>query len=283
MTLQPRAHQLYLLRPPYRLMIPISGLTSVQQAGPLYGAGLIWCMGSSLDPDLVRALRRRPGGLPLIIVLPRVEEVERPQDVFRLVDQCRPADILPYHEDPSPLDLQALLARQPGDLPGAVVEYLGWRGLVLDMDLRRTVRRILELSVELKTVSGLARGLYMSRRALGRRFLREGLPVPSHWLQFGRVLRAALRMQMPGTTLMSVAYEHEYPDGFSLSNQMKRLTGLRPSDIAPRLGWEWIVEAWIQEEVRTGGFRADQAQLLIRGRAKTPLHQQASADERQPA
>lgn len=283
MTIQPRANQLYLFRPPYRLLLPISGLASLRTAGPLQGAGLIWCVGSSLDPDLVRSLRRRPGGLPLIVILPRVDEVDRPQDVFRMVDQCRPTDLLPYHEDPSPTDLRALLARRPHDLPAAMVEYLGWRGLVLDLDLRRTIRRILELSADLRTVSGLARGLYMSRRALGRRFLREGLPVPSHWLQFGRVLRAALSLQEPGTTLMSVAYEHEYPDGFSLSNQMKRLTGLRPSQVSPRLGWEWVMEAWIQEEIRSGGFRADQAQLLLRTGTASPGPQPVVDNERQPA
>jgi AraC-like DNA-binding protein len=239
-------------------------------------------MGSEPDPDLTRDLRRRPGGVPLITVLPKVEEVGRPQDLFGHVDQCRPLCLLPFHESPDLLDLRTLLGTRPSDLPGALVEYLSWRGLVLDTDLRRTIRRILELSGEVRTVSGLARGLYMSRRALGRRFLREGLPVPSHWLQFGRILRVGLDLQKPEATLMAVAFDHDFPDGFSLSNQMKRLLGLRPSEVSGRLGWEWLMERWIRAELATGGFRGDAVRLLGGNRRPDPPVAEVKS-ERQPA
>jgi hypothetical protein len=29
---------------------------------------------------------------------------------------------------------------------------------------------------------------------------------------------------------------------------MKRLTGFRPTDVRQRLGWEWVVEAWLRRE-----------------------------------
>lgn len=283
MSSTPRPHQILLFRPPYRMLVPLSGLDSLARAGERQGAALVWCMGSEERPALAGQVRRRPGGLPLFIILPRVHEVERPQDLFRLVEQCRPQNMLPFHEEPSPTDLATLLARTPADLPAAVVEYLSWRGLVMDLDLRRTLRRVLELSGEIRTVSGLARGMYMSRRALARRFLREGLPVPSHWLHFGRVLRVALALQRPGATLMSTAFDHGYADGFSLSNQMKRLTGLRPSRVMARLGWEWIVEAWIHTEVQSAGFRADRAQFLARRASAAPGGTGRVQDERQPA
>ena len=278
-----RPHQLYLFRPPYRLLIPVASPESLERLGQNHvGTAVIWCMGSSADHAFVQRLRRRPGGVSLIAILPRAEEVGRPQDLFGLVDQYRPLCLLPYHDNPNPLDLRTLLASPPSDLPGAVVEYLGWRGLVFDVDLRRTIRRILELSGEVRTVSGLARGLYMSRRALGRRFLKEGLPVPSHWLQFGRVLRVALDLQAPGATLMGTAFHHDFPDGFSLSNQMKRLIGLRPSDVQDKLGWEWITECWIHSELGSEGFGRDQARLLRRARAGVIPTVEAQ-DERQPA
>jgi AraC-like DNA-binding protein len=278
-----RSHQLYLFRPPYRLLVPISVGKSLERLAGADGSALVWCMGSDGDPDLPAALRNRPGGIPLLVVLPRAEEVVRPQDLFSLVDQCRPHSLLPFHETPDPLDIRTLLAGKPPDLPASVVEYLGWRGLVLDTDLRRTIRRVLELSSEVQTVSGLARGLYMSRRALGRRFLKEGLPVPSHWLQFGRVLRVALDLQRAGSTLMAVAYEHGYPDGFSLSNQMKRLTGLRPSETARHLGWEWIVERWIRRELREGGFGPDRASHLRCRAGVSRADPDVDLGERQPA
>lgn len=261
-----RPHHLYIFRPPFRILVPIGGPAALTAAHGREGACLVWCMGTRMDPELTRRIRLRPGGVALIGILPRAEEVDRPQDLFAMVDQCRPQSLLPFHQDPNPLDLRHLLQDDPDDLPGAVVEYLGWRGLILDLGMRRTVRRVLELSGELRTVTGLARGLYMSRRALGRRFMKEGLPVPSHWLQLGRILRAALALQKPDATLMGVAFECGYSDGFSLSNQMKRLTGVRPSDASHRLGWEWLVECWIQEEIRHNGFHPEQARLLFRGR-----------------
>lgn len=262
MSTSPRPDQFYLFRPPFRLLVPLRGPRFLDASHGREGAALVWCMGSESSPELVRDLRLRPGGIALVGVLPRAEEVARPQDLFEFVDQCRPHSLLPHHELPNPLDLRTLLAETPGDLPGAVVDYLAWRGLVLDLGLRRTIRRVLELSAELRTVTGVARSLFMSRRALGRRFMKEGLPVPSHWLQFGRVLRAALRLQRPESTLVGVAFDLGYSDGFSLSNQMKRLLGVRPNHASTRLGWEWAVECWIQQEIEEGGFNPALARAL---------------------
>lgn len=277
-----RPERLMLFQPPYRMLIPLARADSVCRVPDEDGLAVVWCLGDRPSPDTIRLLRRRPGGVALIVVLPRANEWPRPQDLFAMVDQCRPQSILPFHDQPNMLDLRTVLSREPQDLPGTVVDYLGWRGLVLDMDLRRTIRRILELSDEVRTVSGLARGLYVSRRALGRRFLREGLPVPSHWLQFGRLLRVALSLQRPGATLMETAFAHGYPDGFSLSNQMKRLLGVRPSALASRLGWEWIAERWIRQEIEGGGFHPSQVQLLER-HAPRPEKTTGQEDDRRPA
>lgn len=75
----------------------------------------------------------------------------------------------------------------------------------MDRDTRRLISRTIELAGDIRSVSGLSRSLYLSRRTLGRRFLSRSLPVPSHWLHFGRILRAALRLQSSDDTLFSVA------------------------------------------------------------------------------
>jgi AraC-like DNA-binding protein len=227
-------------------------------------------MGSEPSDTTLHDVRNRPGGMPLLVVLPRSREIEDPGELLRMVEVCRPHAVLPFHQEPDPIDLRTLLREPPHDLPQAVVDYLGWRGLVLDPEMRNLIRRTIELSGDLRTVSGLARGVYMSRRALGRAFLREGLPVPSHWLHLGRLLRVVLDIQWRGDTLMKAASAHGYPDGFSLSNQMARLIGVRPSTVKERIGWEWVFETWILREVEQGGFSSDQADLLARGIAPTP-------------
>jgi AraC-like DNA-binding protein len=157
-------------------------------------------------------------------------------------------------EELDPEELIMVLRRCPSQFSVEVTEYLSWRGMDLDLDTRRLIRKTLDLSLDLRTVTGLARALYMSRRALGRRFMTRGLPVPSHWLHFGRILRGSIKLQDPKATLFSVGCELGYPDGFAFSNQMKRLTGLRPSIMRECFGWEWIVESWLHKEAENGGL-----------------------------
>ncbi|NNF11907.1 MAG: helix-turn-helix transcriptional regulator [Gemmatimonadetes bacterium] len=153
------------------------------------------------------------------------------------------------------------------DLAAEVTDYIRWRGLVVDRETTHLLRRIIELSEELKSITALARSLYMSRRALGRRLTRRGLPVPSHWLQLGRLLRLTSRLQNSETSIASIAYEAGYPDGFSLSNQMQRLIGFRPSQVREYLGWEWLLEAWLRKEADEGRL-APSATLEIKDGAK---------------
>jgi AraC-like DNA-binding protein len=174
--------------------------------------------------------------------------------------QLRPQGILPHHPNPCPADLSQVLKRPPVDLAGDVTDYLRWRGLAIDRDTVQLVRRILDLSGELRSITAVTRSMYLSRRALGRRLIVRGLPVPSHWLQIGRLLRVAIRLQNSEATVSSVAFEHGYPDGFSLSNQMERLTGHRPTEVRRRLGWEWLVESWLRREAEAGRLRAGAAQ-----------------------
>ena len=151
------------------------------------------------------------------------------------------------------------------------MDYLMWRGVNVDMETRRLVRRTVELSFELRSVTALARSMYLSRRALGRHFLSRGLPVPSHWLHFSRVLRVALRLQDSSEDLLSAAYEFGYADGFAFSNQMHRLTGIRPSDARRCLGWEWILEAWLRTEAAAGGLSLDVTRKLMEAPGVPPL------------
>ena len=217
------------------------------------GSALVWSMGRArIDPAQARLLRTRPGGLALLAVLPSDTDVMAdPQASLELRD-LRPQGILPFHTPPGASDCAQVLRRPPVDLAADVIDYLRWRGLGIDRDTSHLIRRILDLSGELRSIASVSRSLYVSRRALGRRLTLQGLPVPSHWLQVGRLLRVATRLQNSDATVASVAFEHGYPDGFSLSNQMERLVGHRPTEVRRRLGWEWLVEAWLKREALAG-------------------------------
>lgn len=256
------AEALSLFAPPYHSLESLEqSKTPLLALRGVPGAALLWCLeegdwGRSLD-----IVRSRGGGVALIVVLPCAEDVARDPEVLRVVELCRPHSILPFHPEPNLRDLRFLLCRAPEDLAIEVTDYLAWRGIAVDSDTRRLIRRTIEVAGEIRSVSALSRSLYLSRRALGRRFLSMGLPVPSHWLNVGRILRAALRLQSTQDTLFTIACDLGYPDGFALSNQMHRLTGIRPTTIRDCLGWEWILEAWLRREAETGGLVPDLSAL----------------------
>ena len=249
------AMPLSLLSPPYASTRPVAGgIRQLKLEGRRPGSALVWEMGRGIHHQDAGVVRGRPGGLPLLVILPPAEDLSRDGGLIRLLEEMRPQGILPHHEAPAPEDLACVLRQPPEDLGCEVTEYLRWRGILLEREMTRLVRRIVALSAELRSVSALARSMYLSRRALGRRFMAYGLPVPSHWLHFARLLRVAIRLQNCEESVLSVGYELGYPDGFSLSNQMARLTGHRPTEARTYLGWEWLIEAWLRQEAETGGL-----------------------------
>ena len=270
-------HQYLGFFPPYRTAEALSHPGQIPE-GPLPNRGsvLIWNMAVGDRSRAGRAVQNRPPGVALFAILPPAPRWDATGALLGILEACRPHSVFPHMTDLEAEELVAILRRFPPDLAVEVTDYLHWRGLDVDQDTRRLLRRILELSGELRTVTGLSRALYMSRRAVGRRFMSRGLPVPSHWLHFGRILRAALHLQDPSANLFSVGCDLGYPDGFALSNQMKRLTGLRPSIMRECFGWEWIVESWLIQESQSGSFSPRLRDALFRRRGTDPDEQIAA-------
>lgn len=244
------------LAPPYEELLPLLPC-EVDAWGEDHvprGEALVWDLSRGSWGRCFDAVRSRPGGVALIALLPPAEEGKDLSRILDVLERCHPCGVIPHHPEPSTEDLVVVLRQPPEELHLRFADYLHWRGIRVDPETRRLVRRAVELSSELRSVSALSRSVYLSRRALGRRFLTRGLPVPSHLLQFSRILRAAIRLQSSDESLFSIACDLGYPDGFSLSNQMMRLVGVRPSVIRDRYGWEWLVEMWLRREAHAGSL-----------------------------
>ena len=130
----------------------------------------------------------------------------------------------------------------------AVADHLEDMGVIPDPETRKRIETIFSAAPGTRSIQGLSRRFCQSRRTLGRFFQERGLPVPSHWLQFARILHISIQLQNTTLNIGRVAVRFGYPDGFTMSNTMKRLTGYRPSFVREHLGWEWIVEAWWRVE-----------------------------------
>lgn len=258
---------LSLLVHPYRgLRLVHGGSKQVRAEGRRPGSALVWHLADGIREQHIPVVRDRPGGLALIVVLPPAPRLGTEPDIMRVVEASHPQAILPHHEVALE-DLVQVLSRPPEDLAAEVTEYVTWRGISLDRETARLLRKTIALSAELRSISALSRSLYLSRRALGRRLLSRGLPVPSHWLQLGRLLRVTIRLQNSSESILSIGYELGYADAFSLSNQMYRLTGFRPSEAREYLGWEWLLEAWLRAEATAGGLSPEYAFGVLTGSA----------------
>lgn len=240
---------LHVFRPPYRSCEPLDTSWRPEPVEP--GGSVVWFMRSTAQVwDELSWVMDRPRSLPFLLVLPEPEEVPPLVPILRTIPDLRPRGVLPTAATGTMAALRTLLAAPPRSLPVAVVDYLEGVDLVQDVQTRERLTTLFTLAPRTRSIQALARGMAQSRRSLGRYFSERDLPVPSHWLQFARILHVAIQLQNTTTSINRVAGRFGYPDGFTFSNAMKRLTGYRPSFVREHLGWEWILAAWLREEGR---------------------------------
>lgn len=239
-------HGLHLFRPPYTRCEPVEPSWSGESVEP--GASLVWFMApvGEIYPEL-EWVRSRPAWLPLFVVLPEPEDILPIAGILRSVPELNPRGILPSAGQGFTAALRTLLSAPPSELPVAVADHMEAVGFIENGD-RSRVQPIFASAPSIRSIEQLARSMCQSRRTLGRYFRNRGLPVPSHWLQFARLLHVAIQLQNTRTNISRVAARFGYTDGFTMSNSMKRLTGYRPSSVRESLGWEWLVESWIRRE-----------------------------------
>lgn len=243
---------LYLFRPPYREWdLQDSGWSPdpFGQTAMEPGAALVWLMAPVGDiyPQFDR-VADRPRWLPLFVVLPEPEDVVPLAELLRSVPDLGPRGVLPSVGRGLGGAIRSLLRAPPRSLSMVVADQLEAAGVIEDEETRERVETIIGVAPHTPSIERLAHRLCQSRRTLGRHFHDRGLPVPSHWLQFARILHVAIQLQNTSTNMSRVAGRFGYRDGFTMSNSMKRLTGYRPSFVRDHFGWEWLVEAWLREE-----------------------------------
>ena len=108
---------LLLLESPYHALRPMEGgKQQLKNKGRKLGSALVWVLeGGATEADR-NIVEQRPGGLSLIVILPRVADLANDPTILHLVEGCRPQGILPFHERLAERELAQVLKRPPDDL-----------------------------------------------------------------------------------------------------------------------------------------------------------------------
>ena len=224
------------------------------------GHAFVWYLCDAISQlEEYEWLLRRPARVPLFVVLPPAKAIEPILSIIPQLNQLHARGVLPNGPLENVDSVRMLLTQAPRDLPAVMVSYFTRRGLLRDVKARSLVHKFFELAPAVPSISTLSRRLYTSRRTLGRFFEAHGLPVPSHWLQFARLLYVTVTLQSKEhVPVFRIATQYHYPDGFTMSNQMKRLVGCRPTDVRENLGYEWFVEEWLEREMNPNKKREEE-------------------------
>src|SRR5262245_59203025 len=137
---------------------------------------------------------------PLVRRLPQldagVRTVAVTQGTLRAWEfQRRTHEVPPSRVDHMAFQLRALLARDaamPSRVDRALAELSRAAGARLPAPLRSVARRVMEFPTHYADLHGLAEVSRMSRGALKARFRRRGLPSPSEYVRWFRVMAASM-------------------------------------------------------------------------------------------
>src|SRR5690606_25539133 len=128
-----------------------------------------------------------------------------------------------------------------GDLGRAIVRFMIELGVIFE-DQEEAAYRLFRAAVLHRRVDRLATSLRLSRRTLGRAVNRIGSPTASDFIQLAQMFRVLLTCQrVDDAPIGMVAKEARYSDGFTLSNQMHRVTGIRPTTARTLSEWRPFV------------------------------------------
>lgn len=130
--------------------------------------------------------------------------------------------------------LGGLVERQAGDVTWVdrtLAELSRLAGSQLPRPLRSFGRRVLEFSSHYDDLTPVAALCGMSRGALKARFRRRGLPSPSTYLRWFRMLATAHVLGDGRVTVAQAAARLGFTSDGNLCRAMKSLTGLTPSDV----------------------------------------------------
>jgi AraC-like DNA-binding protein len=99
------------------------------------------------------------------------------------------------------------------------------------VNLRGFSRRILEFPIRYASLAAVGEAFGISTGALKARFRRRGLPSPSHYLRWFRLLAAARVLSDPRETTLSASYRLGFESDGNFCRWIRANSGMTPSSL----------------------------------------------------
>jgi AraC-like DNA-binding protein len=156
----------------------------------------------------------------------------------------RTREVPPTRVDHAVGELRALLASDvppPSRVDRALADLSRAAGARLPGPLRSVARRVMEFPVHYADLHGLAEVSGSSRGALKARFRRRGLPSPSAYVRWFRVMAAAQLLADREVTTSQAAHRLGFTTGGNLCRAITSTTGLTSSELRSGPGWNRLL------------------------------------------
>ena len=241
------------LEPPYTLAVPLHSSNDLRLAHPAIGTLLTLSPRHDALRDgslerAVGALRAHYPAVPLVLCVERASP-DQAMAIGLRAQRLRFRAVL-IATDPSYRTLRPLLTAPP-DLGAEVVEWLGLRGTRLLPQLANFVREAFRQAGKGECLTALLRDSRCPARTARAQCRKLGAVSPGQWFQLARATQAALQLQRdPGKALLRVALELGYHDQSGLIHQLERHFGFRPTAVRQLLGWECLLDRWVERSAR---------------------------------
>lgn len=214
-------------------------------AGSIFGLELgprPWDL-ETLKQDLLR-LRQQHPAVPVVLRLREDLDVEAAH-VIQVAAQLHVRGVI-VDGDPIRETLCRFLT-EPVDLAADVVEWFSLRRPAAPPQFVDLIQKIFRHGETKAALQNLLGDLGESARTARARCRKLALPPPSNWLQAARAVHAALCLQRARSTpLLELAMDLGYSDHSALSHQLMRLFGASASAIRETIGWEWLLDSWLE-------------------------------------
>lgn len=196
--------------------------------------------------ETVRGLRHRLPAVPVVLSLG--PELIDGLYVAAQASKASVRAVVPGHAPLGESLRRPLTSRD--NLGPEVVEWLTLFGLRLSPMLNHLIEQIFTNAPHFTEVGQLLSSIGAAESSTRFRFRKKRLPAPSRWFQAARGLHAALQIQLePRKSILAHACALGYADHSALCHQMKRVFGTTPALVRQTLGWEWLLERWVEREV----------------------------------